>query len=65
MPDRSRHLGRPLPAWFDEAEFGIFVELLGHGGPLAWERGDGGTRVALPVALPAGPAFSLRLRDRG
>jgi alpha-L-fucosidase len=43
-------------------EEGSVVELLGHGGPLPWSAVRGGTSVELPVALPAGPAFSLRVR---
>ncbi len=41
------------------------VELLGHGGRLSWAPGRGALRVELPVALPAGAAFSLRLRGAG
>jgi alpha-L-fucosidase len=48
-----------LPVPLDQ---GAVVELLGHGGPLRWDAVRGGTSVELPVALPAGPAFSLRLR---
>jgi alpha-L-fucosidase len=48
-----------------EVEDGAVVELLGHGGPLAWERAGRGTRVALPAALPAGPAFTLRVTSPG
>jgi alpha-L-fucosidase len=40
---------------------GDIVELLGHGGPLRWERTGEGTSIELPVALPAGPAFTLRV----
>ena len=45
-----------------ELDDGAVVELLGHGRPLRWARVDGGTTVDLPVALPAGPAYSLRVR---
>jgi alpha-L-fucosidase len=41
---------------------GAEVRLLGHGGPLRWARGAGGLAVELPVALPAGPAHTLRVR---
>jgi alpha-L-fucosidase len=44
---------------------GTVVELLGHGGPVSWAPVRGGTRVELPVALPAAPVFSLRWRAAG
>ena len=59
-------LGTPAGARVEipglEPDDGGLVELLGHGGPLRWERGANGTTVELPVALPAGPAYTLRVR---
>jgi alpha-L-fucosidase len=48
-----------------EVDDDAVVELLGHGGPLRWERAGAAVSVELPVALPAGPAFSLRVRSPG
>jgi alpha-L-fucosidase len=40
------------------------VELLGHAGPLIWERGEHGLTITLPEQLPCQHAFTFKIISR-